>query len=158
MLTAAALDHGSGRHHIGDAVKEETTMRRRDFVAGIVVAGAALASWPAWASRWLGGTTASPAETLLAAFRHPESAAAIGRAYLAGHPQDADPDTLVENVTAGLRCRGCDPEAAGRADLRQAIAREVRDDFAQGRVVNVDGWVLSATEARLCGLAALVHA
>ena len=131
-------------------------MRRRDFVAGIVVAGAALASWPAWASRWLGGTTASPAEALLAAFRHPDSAAAVGRAFLAGHPQDAD--TLVDSVTAGLRCRGCDPAVAGRADLRQAIAHEVRDDFANGRVVSVDGWVLSATEARLCGLAALTHA
>jgi hypothetical protein len=27
----------------------------------------------------------------------------------------------------------------------------VRSDFAAGRIVRVNGWVLSATEARLCG-------
>lgn len=133
-------------------------MRRRDFVAGLAVVGAALVSWPALAGRWLDGWAASPADDLLAAFRHPKSAAAVGRAYLAGHPQEAEIGRLAERVTTRLRCQGCDPARAGRADLRSAISRQVRDDFAQGRVVHVDGWVLSATEAELCGLAALARA
>ncbi len=31
----------------------------------------------------------------------------------------------------------------------------VRADFAGGRMVSVDGWIISDTEARLCALAAL---
>ncbi len=133
-------------------------MRRREFVAGLAALSTVLVSWPAWASRWLEGSAASPAERLLAAFRHPDSAAAVGRAYLAGHPQDADTGCLVETISKHLHCRGCDPAQTSRADLRRAISHQVRDDFAQGRVVQVDGWVLSATEAQLCGLAALARA
>ncbi|MFN2399700.1 MAG: hypothetical protein ABR543_13840 [Gemmatimonadaceae bacterium] len=38
---------------------------------------------------------------------------------------------------------------------RVSIERQVRDDFAAGRTVLVDGWVLSATEARQCALFSL---
>jgi hypothetical protein len=34
----------------------------------------------------------------------------------------------------------------------------VRDDFASGRTVVVDGWVLSAIEARQCALFSLASA
>jgi len=35
---------------------------------------------------------------------------------------------------------------------RPSLARQVRDDFADGRTLLVNGWVLSATEARQCAL------
>ena len=41
---------------------------------------------------------------------------------------------------------------------RPSIARQVRDDFAEGRTVLVNGWVLSATEARQCALFSLASA
>jgi len=48
----------------------------------------------------------------------------------------------------------------GLADVRSAarlpraqLAARVREDFAAGRIVMLDGWMLSATEARLCALA-----
>jgi hypothetical protein len=31
-----------------------------------------------------------------------------------------------------------------------ALLAGIRDDFAHGRLVNMGGWVLSETEARLC--------
>jgi hypothetical protein len=31
-----------------------------------------------------------------------------------------------------------------------ALVASIRDDFAHGRVVNVDGWLVSETEWRLC--------
>lgn len=130
-------------------------MRRREFVAGLASVSTVLVGWPAWASHLFDGWAASPAESLLAAFEHPHSAAAVGRAYLASHPDDADAGRLVEAVTTRLHCQGCDPARAGKGTLRAAISRQVRDDFANSRVVRVDGWVLSATEAQLCGLAAL---
>jgi len=38
---------------------------------------------------------------------------------------------------------------------RASLNDQVRDDFAAGRTVLVDGWVLSATEARQCALFSL---
>ena len=37
-------------------------------------------------------------------------------------------------------------------------AEQVRRDFAEGRTVEVQGWVLSVTEARQCALYSLVRA
>jgi hypothetical protein len=37
-----------------------------------------------------------------------------------------------------------------------ALRARIRDDFAMGRTIVADGWVLSATEARLYALAALI--
>jgi hypothetical protein len=38
---------------------------------------------------------------------------------------------------------------------RPTVAEMVRTDFARGRTVVVDGWILSATEARQCALYSL---
>jgi hypothetical protein len=39
-----------------------------------------------------------------------------------------------------------------RASLLQRLDAQVRDDFASGTTIALDGWVLSRTEARLCAL------
>jgi hypothetical protein len=49
-----------------------------------------------------------------------------------------------------------DPAKIESAELSAAVARGVQADFSESRVMHLDGWVLSATEARLCGLAALI--
>ena len=43
------------------------------------------------------------------------------------------------------------------AVLAQAISERSRTDFRDGRVVTVDGWVLSLTETRVYALAALLR-
>ena len=66
-----------------------------------------------------------------------------------------------ENAEAALRAAISD---GGRRALRfpwtarPSLARQVRDDFAEGRTVLVNGWVLSATEARQCALFSLTAA
>jgi F420-0:gamma-glutamyl ligase len=44
--------------------------------------------------------------------------------------------------------------ASGDA-LAAALAQRVQQDFVDGHVVHVDGWVLSLTEARQCALHSL---
>lgn len=127
-------------------------MRRRSFLSILVSAGALAAGWPASGRE---GLTAEPIRSLLASLGHGKSAAVVGNAFLRRHPGEADAQHLATNIAADLRCRGCEPGRASRARLRRAITEQVREDFAQNRVVDVDGWVLSATEARLYGLAAL---
>jgi hypothetical protein len=65
----------------------------------------------------------------------------VGEGYLAARPEEATPVRL--------------QRAVGRlADLEARI----RDDFEHGRIVRIEGWALSVTEARLCSLALLAGA
>jgi hypothetical protein len=134
-------------------------MKRRQFVIAL---GAGIALWTArshgaWA-RLRRGPHPDAAERLLSAVARPKNAAVVGRRYLAGHPQEADRRWLAGELGADLRRQGCDPRRTDAAGLRAGLARQVRADFACSRVVRVDGWVLSVTEARLCALAALTAA
>jgi hypothetical protein len=131
-------------------------MRRRGFLGAVALGGALWAAWAGQARAWLQLAGATPAEArLLAVLARPDSAAAVGRAYLAGHPAEADRARLAAGLAEAARCQDCDPAQAPAERLRAALARPIRADFAAARVVRVDGWVLSATEARLCALAAL---
>lgn len=67
-------------------------------------------------------------------FRNLDSALAVGRLRLAQGPLDPALPPL------------------GRA----AAGARIRADFAAGRVLRLDGWVLSRTEAELCARAALL--
>lgn len=83
-----------------------------------------------------------------------ESARRVGQAYLAKAPAEADRQRLL----AGLFPR-LDPGEArlgdGPASWRDSFSTRCRRDFAEGQTVQIEGWVLSLTEARLCALAAL---
>jgi hypothetical protein len=110
------------------------------------------------AVRWahgVGTTADSSAARLVSLFKRRDSARAIGSIYLAARPEEADTHKLVKLVI-----RGADDvplvvhhtsDTALRAWFRERQAR----DFATGRIVNLDGWLLSATEVRICALAAL---
>lgn len=76
---------------------------------------------------------------------------ALGKAWLA--VQQPQPST--ESLFGTLAAQLAETRAAlaQPADLPSSIAHQVRGDFRTGNTVTVEGWVLSATEARLCGLA-----
>ena len=63
-----------------------------------------------------------------------------------------------ENAEAALRAAISD---GGRRGLRlpwtarPSVAQQVQRDFAEGRTIIVNGWVLSTTEARQCALFSL---
>lgn len=82
------------------------------------------------------------------------SAKVIGHEYLTQIPDEASVEKLValickrdENYSGLLQ--------ADDASLRKMIQDRQRDDFANGRTVNVKGWILSQTEARLFALTAV---
>jgi hypothetical protein len=82
----------------------------------------------------------------------PESAAAVGRAYLDSVPGEADSRLLVRRLSASLGARG---RPVDDDELRRQLAWRIDRDFADERVATVQGWVLSVTELRLCALCAL---
>ena len=131
-------------------------MRRRRLLGALALGGTFWTAWAGPARAWLPAAADGPAAArLLAVLGRPDSAAAVGRAYLASHPAEADRARLTAGLDQALRCQECDPARARTDQLRAALAGRIRADFAAARVVMVDGWVLSETEARLCGLAAL---
>ncbi|UWQ21567.1 hypothetical protein [Jannaschia sp. W003] len=73
-------------------------------------------------------------------------AARIGRAVLRAGAAERD--------AAGLRAAlGLDSSAEASLDGTWRAA--IRADYAGGRIVHVEDWVLARTEARLCALVAL---
>ena len=76
----------------------------------------------------------------------------VGAAYLATAPGETDPNVVIERMRrhGDALVRALETGNPGRA--RRLAARDCRADFAEGRIVKVDGWLLSQTEARLCAL------
>jgi hypothetical protein len=110
--------------------------------AGLATAGLAAAVLP-----WIGMRSfAADEERLRRAVPQAARASALGRAYLARAPGEADPVRLAAAIIAGLGAPVDDER------LPALIRARVRADFAAGDIVTIDGWVLSRTEARLAAL------
>jgi hypothetical protein len=139
-------------------------LTRRHFLA--LLSAFALPLLPGL-GRWLGGRLGggpTPAGGELSGrfvglFSHPVSAAAIGHEYLVTRSAEATSSLLAGTVAAALVGAGADAPATCQSmsddDLAAALAERIAQDFATEDVVVVRGWILSRTEARLCGLAAL---
>lgn len=124
------------------------TAPRRRFVRGVIPA---LFASLAIALPWLPPPATSANFDRL--IRRRESAERIGRRYLAMLPADTDRSRLLamSPVLGGaLQAIQHRPEVA--AGL---LRRGINDDFRRADTVTVDGWVLAATEARLCAVIAL---
>ena len=76
------------------------------------------------------------------------SGSAVGAAYLRKYPELASRAVL-------LRFLALPDEPLTTAQIAVAIERRIRSDFAYQRTVLLERWLLSRTEAALCGLIAL---
>lgn len=116
-----------------------TSLTRRELLA-LLLGGLALAAgWP---------RRSRAADPRLAAcralFSGRAGAAALGATYLARFPEESDPQRLLALL---------DPPARTSDDeLRRWVEVRSRADFASADTVEVGGFLLSRTEARLCGL------
>jgi hypothetical protein len=84
---------------------------------------------------------------------HQSSAQAVGREHLRHTPTEASVTRLVSLICAEQSERP--PIGRSRRAVREWACAKISDDFRSGRVVEIQGWILSATEARLCALAAI---
>ena len=81
------------------------------------------------------------------------SACVVGREYLCSAIDEAHLGRLIQLILG-------DPEGQALADLGldhyayyAYLEHRYKSDFTNGRVVEVGGWILSVTEARVCALA-----
>jgi hypothetical protein len=70
----------------------------------------------------------------------------IGTSYRTKTPAEAEEGRLIELLSTGL------PQGADQARQLDGLAKQ---DYAAGRTVIIDGWVLSLTEARQCAVFSL---
>lgn len=83
-----------------------------------------------------------------------DAAALLGAAYRAAVPAESTAEALADAILSDLgwparRWRG--------RELGERLLARVRDDHAAGRVVNLEGWTLARTEARLAALRSLLR-
>ncbi len=103
---------------------------------------------------WRAAQAAAPSGgSLPALFSDRAAAARLGALYLATHRDEAARETLVARIAAAIQAAkpGFDVSTA-RGELRQAVRMAIAADFAAARMVDVDGWLLAQTEARLYAL------
>jgi hypothetical protein len=123
-------------------------IKRRVFLGFLFLMGVASLP-PRRAGATEGGEPA--AERLAALLRHRDSAKRVGREYLKARPQEACAANLLAQLTRDLKL-----QALSEGDLRAHFNKRSKADFCARRVVKLDGWILSETEARLCALTSLL--
>jgi hypothetical protein len=127
----------------------EVDFTRRRLLAAAVTVAAAVTAGPSVVlpliERLAAGNTAGHLRALIT---HDAGAAYLGRRYLQAHPSEARRDVLVRRLV------GTNAPTSAR-EASRAVAARIRSDYAAGRTVRVDGWVLSRTEARLYALVAI---
>ena len=134
-------------------------MPRRDFLKGMTaslgLAGALIfpawpkVAWPKVAPMGLAEIRRHIRHALAAIVDEELTPKMIGRRYLTLYPEEADIDHLWTRL-AGLSAPSSSDELGVRLEkLRQ-------QDFEEGEIAIVDGWILARTEARACALLTLV--
>ena len=88
-------------------------------------------------------------------FRNVRSAVAVGRAYIGNATSERDLQGHVGYLNERNIRFDTDSED-GVVALRRHVDGHVRRDFAEGRIVDVDGWRMAETEMRLCAVAAII--
>jgi hypothetical protein len=136
---------------VTDALGPGDALDRRRFLVGSALG----ASYFALRAHGFGASRQPPAHRLASLFAAGTSARTLGRAYLADRREERRAAALVDGVGATLPGGRRTLQRASDAELRQLLHRRIADDYAEGRTVLVDGWLLSRTEGRLFALAVL---
>ena len=98
----------------------------------------------------------SEVERLIYFLRNRKGAQAIGRIYLQSFPQEADVQYLLHAILSRNESIRRVTAYGRKGDVLASLRELIGNDFAEGRTVCVDGWILSQTEARLCSLTCFV--
>jgi hypothetical protein len=132
------------------------TIKRRDLLLGAagVTALALLRPLTSWLPA-LEERSALDGARLAGLLAHQESARVVGREYLRAVPAEAREDVLTAGIVNWLPAQHRGSRIPADSHLRELLLLGAREDFAEGRTVELHGWVVSVTEARLCALATL---
>jgi hypothetical protein len=123
-------------------------MKRRNFIF-MTAAGACALVLPTWSCN---NTVFNPllAEPEMGSFIwDDETIAAIGKSFLQQFPDEDSKGKLTEILSKQLTTN---PDK-----IVEILNQEIKDDFKNDRIVMLDGWIVSVTEARQCALFSLTQ-
>ena len=131
-----------------------TLTPRRDFLwQALTVCGSALLAPGSLAQ----GSQAMPSDRAARASAgyfgdRADAVRAIGEAYLRQLGREPNRESI--HAAARGTLKSIDRARDERSAIR-ALVRTVREDFERGRAVQLEGWILSRTEAEICALTLL---
>jgi hypothetical protein len=70
-------------------------------------------------------------------------------------PEEATSERLALQIMADLST--IDRNCTSIGSLKQVVRKQIQDEFHSGKVVDVDGWLFSLTEARIYALTVLLR-
>jgi hypothetical protein len=127
-------------------------MKRREFIEIAATGAAGVALVVPTVARGSDGMAALAHPHLLEVLRDPKLVLALGRRYRELTPSEQTNGALAHAISADLNAPA--PFATNEC-LERQLAERVQRDFAMGRTVTLNGWVLALTEARQCALYSL---
>lgn len=125
-------------------------MRRREFIEIAATAAAGMALPASAAAHRPDRLTVLATPHLLDVLHDHRLIGALGARYRGTALRNDNVDTIIARLLADL-------DTARDHSLEQRVHERVRHDFAEGRTVKVNGWILAVTEARQCALYSLLH-
>ncbi len=131
---------------------------RRGFLRAIILMGAFIFSPLTRAFQRPGeaAITKQTAEKLVNSIIRRQSAKTVGLEYLRRVPEETDLRMLVDLIYPSRQDINTEIAYENKKKIRKSLLQQHNQDLEHGRTVNVQGWILSETEARLCALAALI--
>lgn len=127
------------------------SMKRRAFILKIIAATSVI-SLPAFYYTCRSSSHYDPLITpeILSRFCDGEVIRTIGEHYLFKFPSEAQKEKLVSMILTGSN--GEKLKSSDHSEIRDWVERKINEDFKQERILIIDGWIISATEARQCAL------
>ena len=127
-------------------------MTRRDLmrwllaapIGGALIGGSPSEAWAEEESVRAGLSALRP--EILEVIGDRKKAKAIAEAYRRARPEES-----LEEIERAVRSAAAPRARSGRVRA-EAVRRLVRREYAQGRTLELDGWILAETEARQCVL------
>jgi len=118
-------------------------VKRRTFL--LLTSAGAIATITPFCNRRATPSTPSPLNTpdFLATLCDSRTIRKIGTAYRKTTTNENREDRLTGLLSAGLD---------QKKDTTDQLNNEIKADFAAGRILTLEGWVISLTEARQCAL------
>lgn len=79
----------------------------------------------------------------------------IGKGYRNNVSAENNKDRLQDLLLSGSSGKAIN-RTADRATIQTALRNQIEEDFKAGRIIKIQGWVLSVTEVRQCALFSLI--
>ncbi len=92
---------------------------------------------------------------LIRIFHNKDSAKVLGIEYLKNTPEEAHHKILIDKIFADSDTRLEIQSKCSSNQIKKILVQTIREDYEHGRIIYLNNWIISKTEARISALVAL---